>query len=464
MKTATGSASARPVATIPPEPLLADGFSEARSEAIEAIAAKGRERGFVTSEDVLGGLPEIQLTPEQIEEFLAQVEQVLRDEGIDVIDVPGDDNEDGAETDGARRRRREELLKTPAFDPVRMYLKEIGRVPLLTAAQEVDLAMRIEAGELAGDLLASVADSGRMDGKRFLGVVDAVIRIRDHQLDPEKRLRFEGIGRETLRRSHRPRGRGEAVELLRRVKRDAAVAKHKLIEANLRLVVSIAKHYVTHGITFLDLTQEGNLGLIRAVEKFDYTRGYKFSTYATWWIRQAISRAIADQSRVIRIPVHMTEHINKVSRAQRELAQSLGREPLPEEVGRRVGLPAERVEQVLSMSRDPLSLESPVGEDEEARLGEFIEDHGAVAPLEAASFGMMQDEIVAVLQTLSARERRVVELRFGLADGQARTLEEVGREFGITRERIRQIEAKTLSKLRHPSRAQRLRDYLEDQD
>src|SRR6266511_4175280 len=250
MKTATGSASARPVATIPPEPLLADGFNEARSEATEAIAAKGRERGFVTSEDVLGGLPEIQLTPEQIEEFLAHVEQVLRAEGIDVIDVPGDDNLVGAETDGARRRRREELLKTPAFDPVRMYLKEIGRVPLLTAAQEVDLAMRIEAGELAGDLLASVADSGRMDGKRFLGVVDAVIRIRDHQLDPEKRLRFEGIGRETLRRSHRPRGRGKAVDLLRRVKRDAAVAKHKLIEANLRLVVSISLCFATAASRF----------------------------------------------------------------------------------------------------------------------------------------------------------------------------------------------------------------------
>jgi RNA polymerase primary sigma factor len=457
MRNPAGFAPTEPASDVPPDPLQADGLDEARNEATEAIAAGGRERGFVTSEDVLDGLPEMELSPEQIEEFLAHVEQILRDEGIEVIDVQGEDQEGGVEAEGSGRRR-EELLKSPNYDPVRMYLKEIGRVRLLTAAQEVDLAMRIEAGELAGDLLASIALSGRVDGKRFREVVDSVLRIRDQQLDPEKRLHLEGIGRETVRGTYRPRERAEVVDLLRRVERDADVAKRKLIEANLRLVVSIAKRYVARGMVFLDLTQEGNLGLIRAVEKFDYTRGYKFSTYATWWIRQAINRAIADQSRVIRIPVHMTEYITKVRRAQRDLVQTLGREPMADEVGRYVGLSAEKVEEVLSVSRDPLSLETPVGEeDEEARLGEFIEDHGAVGPPEAASFAMMQNEIVSVLQTLSARERRILELRFGLADGQPRTLEEVGREFGITRERIRQIESKTLCKLRHPSRPQRLR-------
>jgi RNA polymerase primary sigma factor len=460
MRNPAGLVPTKLASDAPPEPLQAGGLSECRNEATGALAARGRERGFVTWEDVLDGLPEMELSPEQIEDFLAHVEQVLRDEGIEVIDVPGEEPEDGPGTDSSHRRRREELLKSPTHDPLRMYLNDIGRVPLLTAAQEVDLAMRIEAGELAGELLASVALSGRVDRKRFRGVVHSVIRIREHQLDPDKRLHHEGIGRESVQRSYRPRERAEVVELLRRVERDACAAKRKLIEANLRLVVSIAKRYPTRGMALLDLIQEGNLGLFRAVEKFDYTRGYKFSTYTTWWIRQAISRAIAEQSRVIRIPVHMTEHINQVGRAQGELVQTLGREPISEEVGVRIGLSAEKVEEVLSVSRGPLSLETPVGEEGEDRLGAFIEDHGAVAPPEAASFGMMQDEIASVLQTLSARERGVLELRFGLIDGKARTLAEVGREFGITRERIRQIEAKTLSKLRHPSRARKLRDYL----
>ncbi len=456
--------STEPASHVPPEPLQADALTEARNDATEAIAARGRERGFVTSEDVVDGLPEMQLGPEQIEEFLAHVEQVLRDEGIEVIDVSREDQEGRVDSEGSPRRRREELLESPGSDPVRMYLQQIARVPLLTAAQEVDLAMRIEAGGLASDLVASLALSGRVDRKRFRRVVDSVIRIRDHQLDPDKRLHLEGIGRETVRRSYQPRERAEALDLLRRVERDGCMAKRKLIEANLRLVVSIAKHYAPRGMAFLDLTQEGNFGLFRAAEKFDYTCGYKFSTYATWWIRQAISRGIADQSRVIRIPVHMTEYIHKVNRAQGDLVQTLGREPIAEEVGERVGLSAEKVEEVLAAFHDPLSLETPIREDEEARLGSSIEDRGAVAPPEAAAFGMMRDDIVSVLQTLPARERRVLELRFGLTDGQPRTLEEVGREFGVTRERIRQIEAKTLSKLRHPSRAQRLRDYLVETD
>src|SRR6266516_1905817 len=460
MRSPAGFTPTKLASDVPPEPAQTDGLHEARNEATEALAARGRERGFVTSEDVLDGLPEMQFGPEQIEEFLAHAEQVLRDECIEVIDV-GEDADDSVETGRTRRRRREDLLKTPAFDPVRMYMKEIVRVPLLTAAQEVDLAMRIEAGELAGGLLASLAVSGKVDRKRFRGVVDSVVRIRDHQLDPEKRLHPEGTGRETVRRSYWPRDRAEVGDLLRRVERDARVAKRKLIEANLRLVVSIAKRYPTRGMAFLDLTQEGNLGLIRAVEKFDYTRGYKFSTYATWWIRQAISRAIADQSRTIRVPVHMVETINKLIRIQRQLLQDLGREPTPEEIGREMEFSPEKVREILKVSQEPVSLETPIGEEEDSHLGDFIEDSDAVVPVDAASFILLQEQLDSVLHTLSEREKKVIQLRFGLTDGHPRTLEEVGREFGVTRERIRQIESKTLSKLRHPSRSQKLRDYLE---
>ena len=430
-------------------------------EAREAIASRGRERGFVTSEDLLEAIPDADLSPEQIEDFLSYVEEHLRQEGIEVIEVPGEELDGDSDSSGSRLPRSSDLLKTPSYDPVRMYLKDIGKVPLLTAAQEVDLAMRIEAGELAGDVLMCLNGRNKIDQKGFRRVVDAVVRIREHQLDPEKRLAHEGIGRETVSRHYRPKTRAEAIAFLRRVHCEVQVAKTKLIEANLRLVVSIAKRYASRGMMFLDLTQEGNLGLIRAVEKFDYRRGYKFSTYATWWIRQAITRGIADQSRIIRIPVHMTEYINKVARAQRELVQDLGREPLPEEIGRHIGIPAERVQEILKMSKDPLSLETPVGEEEDTHLGDFIEDSGAVVPLDAASFTLLQEQLGSVLHSLSEREKKVIELRYGLHDGQPRTLEEVGLEFGVTRERIRQIEAKTLSKLRHPSRAQKLRDYLE---
>jgi len=423
-------------------------------EAKEQITARGRERGFVTSDDLLESVPVDDFTPEQVEEFLTQVEEHLRGEGIEVIEVPGD------EVDASAQRQLDvDLLKAPTNDPVRMYLKEIGKVPLLTAAQEVDLARRIEAGEFATELRELTEEEDRVDQKRLRQVTESVVAIREHQLDRFGKV--EGIGRDRIGKTFKPKTREALDDFLRRVERDGQLAKRKLIEANLRLVVSIAKRYVGRGMLFLDLIQEGNLGLIRAVEKFDYSKGYKFSTYATWWIRQAITRAIADQARTIRIPVHMVETINKLVRIQRQLLQDLGREPLPEEIGRQMGIPADKVREILKVSQEPVSLETPIGEEEDSHLGDFIEDSDAVVPVDAASFILLQEQLESVLHTLSEREKKVIQLRFGLLDGHPRTLEEVGREFGVTRERIRQIESKTLSKLRHPSRSQKLRDYLE---
>ena len=322
-------------------------------------------------------------------------------------------------TKSSRRRSVDAGVTMLTGDPVRMYLKEIGKVPLLTASEEIDLAMKIEAG------VAATAEIERAED--------------------------EGV--ELPRREMRRLSRIEQVGL---------DAKQQLIEANLRLVVSIAKRYVGRGMLFLDLIQEGNLGLIRAVEKFDYKKGFKFSTYATWWIRQAITRAIADQARTIRIPVHMVETINKLVRIQRQLLQELGREPTPEEIGEQMGLSAERVREIQKISQEPVSLETPIGEEEDSQLGDFIEDDAAVVPPDAASFSMLQEQLSKVLEGLAERERKVISLRFGLEDGHPRTLEEVGREFGVTRERIRQIESKTLAKLRHPSRSSKLKDYLED--
>ncbi len=318
-----------------------------------------------------------------------------------------------------RRRNADAGVTMLTGDPVRMYLKEIGKVPLLTAAEEIDLAMKIEAGVAATEELERAEDEG----------------IELPRRDMRRLSRIEQVGLD---------------------------AKQQLIEANLRLVVSIAKRYVGRGMLFLDLIQEGNLGLIRAVEKFDYTKGFKFSTYATWWIRQAITRAIADQARTIRIPVHMVETINKLVRIQRQLLQELGREPTPEEIGEQMGLTAERVREIQKISQEPVSLETPIGEEEDSQLGDFIEDDAAVVPPDAASFSMLQEQLTKVLDGLAERERKVISLRFGLEDGHPRTLEEVGREFGVTRERIRQIESKTLAKLRHPSRSSKLKDYLED--
>jgi RNA polymerase primary sigma factor len=425
---------------------------------MEAIAAQGRERGFVSSRDLLQGLSVEDLGPEQVESFLMDVQEYLRQEGIEVLEIRREASEDEVAKPRGIRQGRDEVSVN---DPVRLYLKEIGKVRLLTAAQEVDLAMRMEAGDFAAEVLGAIDSSDGIDQERVRLVVRSVVRIRQHQLDPKRKLQHEGSGLEKVTRAYRPKNRAEAVQFLRRVEADGHFARNRLIEANLRLVVSIAKRYSPHGMTFLDLAQEGNVGLIRAVEKFDYTRGYKFSTYATWWIRQAITRAMADQSRTIRIPVHMSELINKLGRAQRDLLQGLGREPLPEEIGTQMGIPADKVREILRVSQEPVSLETPMGEEKDSYLGDFIEDADAVVPVDAVSFIMLKEQLESVLHTLSPREKKIVHLRFGLLDGHPRTLEEVGREFHLTRERIRQIQAKTLSKLRHPSRAQTLRDYLE---
>jgi RNA polymerase primary sigma factor len=387
---------------------------EAQIDEVRDLVVKGKERGFITTEEVIEALAPVDLTAEQID----NVYQVLADENIEVVEMVDElDAEEFARE--ARSARDDDLaLKAPTNDPVRMYLKEIGKVPLLTAEQEVILAKAIEEGEAA----TAELDKAAAEIKKLSST-----RLRE----------------------------------LQRVERHGQLAKKKLIEANLRLVVSIAKRYVGRGMLFLDLIQEGNLGLIRAVEKFDYTKGYKFSTYATCWIRQAITRAIADQARTIRIPVHMVETINKLIRIQRQLLQDLGREPTPEEIGREMEFSPEKVREILKVSQEPVSLETPIGEEEDSHLGDFIEDSDAVVPVDAASFILLQEQLDSVLHTLSEREKKVIQLRFGLTDGHPRTLEEVGREFGVTRERIRQIESKTLSKLRHPSRSQKLRDYLE---
>ena len=365
----------------------------------EAIDVK--EEVSLDDEDLLDGIPE--------EELKATVE----------IAVPKVGGKSKTTRTRARKHTSDTSVTLLTGDPVRMYLKEIGKVNLLTAAEEIDLAMKIEAGVAATEELEKAEDEG----------------IELERRERRRLTRIEQVGLD---------------------------AKQQLIEANLRLVVSIAKRYVGRGMLFLDLIQEGNLGLIRAVEKFDYTKGFKFSTYATWWIRQAITRAIADQARTIRIPVHMVETINKLVRIQRQLLQSLGREPTPEEIAEEMGLTPERVREIQKISQEPVSLETPIGEEEDSQLGDFIEDDAAVAPPDAASFTMLQEQLSKTLDGLAERERKVISLRFGLEDGHPRTLEEVGREFGVTRERIRQIESKTLTKLRHPSRSQKLKDYLED--
>ncbi|OPX43152.1 RNA polymerase sigma factor SigA [Ruminiclostridium hungatei] len=354
---------------------------ETRKAILKDLIDKGKSKGMLTYKEIIDAFEEIELEPEHIE----KIYETLENMGIDVI---GDIE---AEMEEIQMADEELDISIPEGisidDPVRMYLKEIGKVPLLTADEEIDLAHRMENGDIE--------------------------------------------------------------------------AKRRLAEANLRLVVSIAKRYVGRGMQFLDLIQEGNLGLIKAVEKFDYRRGFKFSTYATWWIRQAITRAIADQARTIRIPVHMVETINKLIRVSRQLLQELGREPQPDEIAKEIGMSVDKVREIMKISQEPVSLETPIGEEEDSHLGDFIPDDDAPAPAEAAAFTLLKEQLIDVLDTLTAREEKVLRLRFGLDDGRARTLEEVGKEFNVTRERIRQIEAKALRKLRHPSRSKKLKDYLD---
>lgn len=431
---------------------------------IERLLNLGSKSGSVTEDEIQIALKDVDVTDAQ----LSSIYQFLRDRGVEIVsateddeselvvddddhDVMRDEDLDGDESDedhdlkmakradaemaSTKSKKKARTVRTTRSrsrargidastvmltgDPVRMYLKEIGKVDLLTAAEEVDLAMKIEAGLDAADKLEK-QEAGELELTRA---------------EMRRLMRVEQVGLD---------------------------AKQALISANLRLVVSIAKRYVGRGMLFLDLIQEGNLGLIRAVEKFDYEKGFKFSTYATWWIRQAITRAIADQARTIRIPVHMVETINKLVRVQRQLLQDLGRDPTPEEIGAEMDMSADRVREIQKISQEPVSLETPIGEEEDSQLGDFIEDSQAVVPADAASFSMLQEQLAQVLDGLAERERKVIELRFGLVDGHPRTLEEVGREFGVTRERIRQIESKTLAKLRHPSRSSKLKDYLEN--
>ncbi|MEE1313028.1 MAG: RNA polymerase sigma factor RpoD [Lachnospiraceae bacterium] len=363
------------------------------------------------------------LTPDLIETIYAYLEE----KGIDMLTITEED--DDMEMELEEENIEEIDISVPDSvsieDPVRMYLKEIGKVPLLTAEEEKNLAKTMEEGVKAKEEIAKIQEL----------VQDA---------SEEEKVVYEAKLKE-----------------YKRLEEAGERAKKKLAEANLRLVVSIAKRYVGRGMLFLDLIQEGNLGLIKAVEKFDYDKGFKFSTYATWWIRQAITRAIADQARTIRIPVHMVETINKLIRVSRQLLQELGREPAPEEIAAEMNMPVDRVREILKISQEPVSLETPIGEEEDSHLGDFIQDENVPVPAEAAAFTLLKEQLVEVLGTLTEREQKVLCLRFGLEDGRARTLEEVGKEFNVTRERIRQIEAKALRKLRHPSRSRKLKDYLD---
>ena len=394
---------------------------------IEILELGKKKKNMLEYQEIADFFKDLNLDPEKFEMVIDYLEQ----NGIDVLKISNDDDvDDDIILDEEDEVEVEKIdLSVPegvsVEDPVRMYLKEIGKVPLLSADDEIELAQNMEDGAVAIEKINVL--KGRLDGASEEEKAEIKEEIKTLQRDVDK----------------------------------GADAKKRLAEANLRLVVSIAKRYVGRGMLFLDLIQEGNLGLIKAVEKFDYKKGYKFSTYATWWIRQAITRAIADQARTIRIPVHMVETINKLIRVSRQLLQELGREPSPEEIAKEMSMPVDRVREILKISQEPVSLETPIGEEEDSHLGDFIKDDNVPVPADAAAFTLLKEQLEEVLGTLTEREQKVLTLRFGLEDGRARTLEEVGKEFNVTRERIRQIEAKALRKLRHPSRSRKLKDYLE---
>ena len=396
------------------------------NEKLRELLAKSKKKGKVESAELMEAVDDLNLEGEQMDQLYDSLEALN-------IDISAEEDllpelpEEGPAAEEIAGMEEEELVDPNTLvnsfsidDPVRMYLKEIGKVALLTPEEEVSLAQAMSAGNEAAEKLAELRRQ----------------REEGEEVDP-------------------------ALEAaLRKQYRAGETAKQKLAEANLRLVVSIAKRYVGRGMLFLDLIQEGNLGLIKAVEKFDYTKGYKFSTYATWWIRQAITRAIADQARTIRIPVHMVETINKVIRVSRQLLQELGHDPSPNEIAAEMNMPVDKVREIMKIAQEPVSLETPIGEEEDSHLGDFIPDEGASEPSEAASFTLLKEQLMDVLSTLTPREEKVLKLRFGIEDGRTRTLEEVGKEFNVTRERIRQIEAKALRKLRHPSRSKKLKDFL----
>ena len=420
---------------------------------VDELIERNKDKGVMTYKDVMDTFENIDLSSEKIESIYDRFEaaniDVVEDiditEGLD-LDIPD------AEIDQSQVTVDASSDAIAIDDPVRMYLKEIGRVPLLTGNEEIEIATRMANGKPAEIAIINFAKA--QTGEDYEDFKNAIIDLAEKKTGES--FKDYNLAVEALAETD------AAIDpATLELAEDGQFAKSQLAEANLRLVVSVAKRYVGRGMLFLDLIQEGNLGLIKAVEKFDYRKGYKFSTYATWWIRQAITRAIADQARTIRIPVHMVETINKLVRVNRQLLQELGREPRPEEIAKEMGITEDKVREIIKIAQEPVSLETPIGEEEDSHLGDFIADDEAPAPESIASTSMLQSHLEEVLRTLTPREEKVLRLRFGLDDGKTRTLEDVGKEFNVTRERIRQIEAKALRKLRHPSRSKRLKDFLD---